>query len=234
MKFTFFLFILSIQSIWGQMSILDIREGLLGQPLENTVIYIKDYHTQSMDTVYLLNATSYGINFPNNTTVFDITVSHPSLKYKSRSFQLTYYHRNKQIIYLYPTDELEREYTEQRKKESAILSNATGNQFNTASYQEAEFIGGESKMREFLNQSIVYPIEAYDNNLSGKSVIRFAVEKDGSISITNTPKTSGIELFDDEAKRVIRSMPNWNPETDENGNTRKAFFSIPVNFSSKF
>jgi TonB family protein len=92
-----------------------------------------------------------------------------------------------------------------------------------------EFVGGEAAMRHYLGQNVVYPEPATRANVSGRVTLQFIVEKDGSIGTVKVLKGIGFGC-DEEAVRVIKSMPNWNPGT-QNGKPVRVYFTIPVIFS---
>jgi protein TonB len=94
----------------------------------------------------------------------------------------------------------------------------------------AEFKGGTDKMYKFLSNNIRYPQSAIDNNISGKCYIKFIVEKNGQIS--NAIIQRGIENCSDcnnEALRVVKSMPKWKPSL-LNGKKVRSYFLLPINF----
>src|SRR5690606_17943457 len=76
--------------------------------------------------------------------------------------------------------------------------------------QTAEFPGGQEKMYEFLRENMKYPPMAKDARIQGKVFVQFVVWTDGSISDVNVLKGIGGGC-DEEAIRVIKSMPKWAP-----------------------
>jgi len=83
--------------------------------------------------------------------------------------------------------------------------------------------------QDYLNKHIVYPDEARSKNIQGKSIIRFVVNEDGSISDCNVVRKAGYGM-DEEALRVVRSFPAWKPGM-QNGKAVKVYFAIPVIFN---
>ncbi|MFV0592663.1 MAG: TonB family protein [Draconibacterium sp.] len=90
------------------------------------------------------------------------------------------------------------------------------------------FQGGEKELRAYLSLAIKYPVLAQENGIEGKVYVAFIVEKDGSLSRINVAKGIHPDL-DQEAMRVIRNMPNWNPGT-LHGKPVRAQFVVPINF----
>ena len=65
-------------------------------------------------------------------------------------------------------------------------------------------------------------------NEKGKVYLKFIVEKDGSI--TNVEIVRGISKeLDNEAKRLVRNMPNWTPG-EVKGLKVRSIFTMPINF----
>ncbi|MBN2164665.1 MAG: energy transducer TonB [Marinilabiliaceae bacterium] len=90
------------------------------------------------------------------------------------------------------------------------------------------FPGGDNKMYSFINNSIQYPQYAIDNNIEGKVFVQFIIEKDGSLSSFNIIK--GVhESIDNEAIRIIKSMPKWIPGKQRGKETR-IYYTVSINF----
>jgi protein TonB len=96
----------------------------------------------------------------------------------------------------------------------------------TAVEQNPEFPGGISEMYKFLGNNIKYPAAAQRANVSGRVFMKFVVEKDGSIGNVEVLKGIGFGC-DEEAIRVIKSMPKWNPGR-QNGKNVRVFYQMPV------
>ena len=95
--------------------------------------------------------------------------------------------------------------------------------------QMPQFPGGDSKMFTYISRNLKYPTDAKNNNIKGRIFIEFVVEKDGSI--TNTKVLRGIgESFDQEALRVVKSMPNWKPG-EQRGEPVRVKVLLPIYFA---
>lgn len=74
----------------------------------------------------------------------------------------------------------------------------------------AKFVGGYPEMVKFIVSKIEYPDDAKRFGDEGTVYVSFIVEKDGSVS--NVAIERGVtEELDREAKRIVRSFPNWIP-----------------------
>ncbi len=94
--------------------------------------------------------------------------------------------------------------------------------------ENAEFVGGQAKLYEYLNSNIKYPQQCIDNGIQGKVYVKFAVMKDGSIDDIQVLKKVHPKL-DAEAVRVIENMPNWTPGKQK-GKAVNVYFTLPINF----
>lgn len=93
---------------------------------------------------------------------------------------------------------------------------------------EADFPGGEEMMRKWMQENIVYPDLSIENGEQGKVYLNFVVEKDGTITNVVIVKGATREL-DNEAKRLVRNMPKWEPG-ETNGKKVRTSFTLPINF----
>jgi len=76
--------------------------------------------------------------------------------------------------------------------------------------QQPEFPGGLSAMRKFLSDNLEYPKPAKDVGITGTVYISFVVWSDGTIREVKVLRGIGGGC-DEEAVRVIKSMPDWHP-----------------------
>ncbi len=100
--------------------------------------------------------------------------------------------------------------------------------------QNAEFIGGKVALYSFLKTNLNYPAEARKNKKEGVVFTNFTIEKDGSISNIKLVNPLGYIGFvgfgiEEEAKRVLRLMPNWQPAI-QNGQPQATSYSLPIQF----
>ena len=95
--------------------------------------------------------------------------------------------------------------------------------------QQAEFPGGIVELKKWLGRNLDYPETARMNEVSGRVIVRFVVEKDGSIGQATILKGVDKDL-DREALRVVKKMPKWQPGKN-NGVPVRSYFNLPVVFS---
>ena len=82
---------------------------------------------------------------------------------------------------------------------------------------------------KLISDNLRYPDEAREVNVQGTVVIRFVVEKDGSISNAAIAREIGSGCGR-EALRVVNMMPRWNPGK-QGGKPVRMEFILPVKFS---
>ncbi|MDE7160660.1 MAG: energy transducer TonB [Muribaculaceae bacterium] len=94
--------------------------------------------------------------------------------------------------------------------------------------QQAEFPGGTAALMKWLGNNIRYPEAAQANDVQGRVIVKFIVEKDGSIGHAEIVKGVDKDL-DREALRVVKKMPKWQPGKN-NGVAVRSYFNLPVTF----
>ena len=92
-----------------------------------------------------------------------------------------------------------------------------------------EYPGGSQAMFKYLAENIQYPAIAKENNIQGRVVCSFTVNKDGSLSNIEVVLSGGDASLDKEAIRVIKSMPKWKPGM-QLGKPVRVQYTIPVKF----
>lgn len=90
------------------------------------------------------------------------------------------------------------------------------------------FPGGDEMLMEYISKNLKYPQKAMDAGIQGRVFVSFVVEPDGSISNVKVLRGIGSGC-DEEAVRIIKSMPKWEPGK-QMGQTVRVSYQIPVNF----
>ncbi len=110
----------------------------------------------------------------------------------------------------------------------------TANGSDTAYYPYEimpSFPGGEEKFFNFLANNVKYPEYEKQNGISGTVYVSFDVDIDGKIInekiARGVKRGSGLEQ---EAMRVVKSMPNWIPGSQD-GDRVKVQFNLPIKFT---
>ena len=92
-----------------------------------------------------------------------------------------------------------------------------------------EFPGGQQEMMKYIGTNIKYPVIAQENGIQGRVICQFVVEKDGKVTNIKVVRSSSDASLDEEAVRVINSMPKWKPGK-QRGKLVRVKYTIPVNF----
>ncbi len=91
-----------------------------------------------------------------------------------------------------------------------------------------EFPGGRGALIRYIYQNLKYPSVALKQRIQGKVICSFIVDENGSVFDVKLEKS--VYLFlDEEAVRVLREMPKWNPGI-KNGKGIKVKCYVPVVF----
>ena len=93
---------------------------------------------------------------------------------------------------------------------------------------QPEFPGGTAALLEYLRKNIKYPAICRENNIQGRVIVSFIVNRDGSIVDLEVVKSVNPSL-DKEALRVVACMPKWKPGS-QRGKPVRVKYTIPVNF----
>ncbi|MBS4057889.1 MAG: energy transducer TonB [Bacteroidetes bacterium] len=92
-----------------------------------------------------------------------------------------------------------------------------------------EFPGGAGKMMEYIAKNIKYPPMARESGVQGRVFVNFVVEPDGRVSNVKVLRGIGGGC-DEEAIRVVESMPKWTPGR-QRGKAVRVSFNLPVRFT---
>lgn len=114
------------------------------------------------------------------------------------------------------------------KKEEPVEVKPVEEEIFTVVEQQPEFPGGMAEMYKYLGKNIKYPSAAQRANVTGKVFLTFVVNSDGSIQGVETLKGLGFGC-DEEAMRVVKTMPKWNPGK-QSGRAVRVKYTLPVNF----
>lgn len=94
--------------------------------------------------------------------------------------------------------------------------------------QPAEYPGGESALIAFLQQNTKYPAIAQEQELQGVVVLRFQVNKDGTIGQVRVSRSLSKEC-DEEAMKAVKKLKRFTPARS-NGKPVPVWFTAPVRF----
>ena len=94
--------------------------------------------------------------------------------------------------------------------------------------QMPQFRGGEAALMKYLQSHINYPPMAAENNVQGRVVVQFVVDKTGKVGEVKVVRSVDKDL-DKEAVRVCKSLPKFTPGR-QNGQAVSVWYTLPVTF----
>ncbi|MGV8877686.1 MAG: TonB family protein [Sphingobacteriaceae bacterium] len=92
-----------------------------------------------------------------------------------------------------------------------------------------QFPGGDIAFGKYLESAIQYPAEARKNNIQGRVIVYFIVEKDGSLTNIKVLRDIGSGCGK-EAIRVLKKSPKWRPAIYDQKPVR-ADYTCPISFN---
>ena len=94
--------------------------------------------------------------------------------------------------------------------------------------QMPQFPGGEAALMKYLASHINYPPMAAENNVQGKVIVQFVVDKTGKVGEVAVVRSVDKDL-DREAVRVCQSLPKFTPGR-QNGRAVSVWYTLPIQF----
>ncbi len=98
--------------------------------------------------------------------------------------------------------------------------------------QPPQYPGGQEALIKFLSENIRYPEAAKNESAEGMVAVVFVVDKNGAVTdvdVIQTKQSNWRQDFEEEAIRVVKSMPNWEPAISK-GKPVKVKFTLPIRF----
>jgi TonB family protein len=91
-----------------------------------------------------------------------------------------------------------------------------------------QFPGGEKALLDYIGHNLKYPIDAQEKGIQGRVIVRFIVTKTGKVEQVEVLR-SLCPSADQEALRVISSLPNWIPG-EQKGVKVGVYYTVPITF----
>ena len=91
-----------------------------------------------------------------------------------------------------------------------------------------EFQGGMKGWAKYLGDNLKYPLMARENNITGRVIMSFVVEKNGQLTDIKVLRGIGGGC-DEEAVRVFKKSPTWKPGI-QNGRPVRVAYTMPILF----
>jgi len=91
-----------------------------------------------------------------------------------------------------------------------------------------EFPGGEKALMSYISQNVRYPIDAQEEGIEGKVVVRFLINKFGKVEKAEIVR--GLyPSVDAEGLKVVNSLPDWIPG-EHKGEKVSVYYTLPISF----
>ena len=91
------------------------------------------------------------------------------------------------------------------------------------------FPGGDAALMKYLANNIKYPAIAKDAGIQGTVFVTFVVDEKGEVKDVKVLRSLGGGT-DEEAIRVVKSMPKWSPGK-QRGKAVKVQYNLPIRFT---
>ncbi len=94
--------------------------------------------------------------------------------------------------------------------------------------QMPRFPGGEAGLMRYLQENIKYPPEAAKNDIEGRVIVQFIIDKTGQVGEVKVVRPISEEL-DAEAVRVVKALPKFEPGRQD-GEAVSVWYTLPISF----
>ncbi len=94
--------------------------------------------------------------------------------------------------------------------------------------QTPKFVGGQTAMIKFISGQLHYPNIAQKMGVTGRVIVGFIVEKNGTISHVKVVRSVNPDL-DAEAIKIVNKMPKWIPGNMD-GDSIRVSYKLPIYF----
>ena len=113
-----------------------------------------------------------------------------------------------------------------QRVDTTILNN-DDRLFGDVPAQMPSFPGGYDALKKFIDENLRYPHPDFCGE--GRVVVTFTVETDGSLTDIRVVRSIAKEL-DEEAVRLVKSMPKWIPGQHVKGKPGRMKYTLPIAF----
>ena len=97
---------------------------------------------------------------------------------------------------------------------------------------QATYLGGMQQMQQFIRNNTLYPESLKAQKQNGRVTVSFTVDTDGAVINPKVTSSAEVPFMNQEALRVVMTMPDWIPAQDENGKPVQAQHTATVTFGN--
>jgi TonB family protein len=94
-----------------------------------------------------------------------------------------------------------------------------------------KFPGGDQELLKYISQNIIYPENAKKYSITGRVIVRFCIEENGTVSRVSVLKGVDPDL-DAEAIRVVSTLPAFKPGR-QGGKAVPVWYMVPITYALK-
>lgn len=130
------------------------------------------------------------------------------------------------------TDEINNSKSETDETDSQSENNAQESNIKIydVAEQVPEFPGGLQAINKYISERTNEIKEQLDTDKPLRTMVSFIVELDGTVSNPSVVKSSGNNIFDNEAIKIVQSMPAWTPAKND-GEIVRMKYMLPVTYN---
>jgi protein TonB len=118
---------------------------------------------------------------------------------------------------------------EETVQETKVIEEEANAPIFTVVEEMPSFPGGDESRIKFLQENIKYPQMAKESGIQGTVYVTFVVEGSGKVADVKVLRGIGGGC-DEEAVRVVKMMPHWNPGK-QSGKSVRVQFNMPIKFT---
>lgn len=97
---------------------------------------------------------------------------------------------------------------------------------------QATYLGGMQQMQQYIRNNTLYPESLKAQKQNGRVTVSFTVDTDGAVINPKVTSSAEVPFMNQEALRVVMTMPDWIPAQDENGKPVQAQHTATVTFGN--
>lgn len=97
---------------------------------------------------------------------------------------------------------------------------------------QATYLGGMQQMQQYIRNNTLYPESLKAQKQNGRVTVSFTVDTDGAVINPKVTNSAEVPFMNQEALRVVMTMPDWIPAQDENGKPVQAQHTATVTFGN--
>lgn len=116
----------------------------------------------------------------------------------------------------------------EKEEVTTLISSEYPNKAYDIVEESPKYPGGEMEILRSLAENLEYPVKAQEQEIQGRVIVKFVVEKDGSIGETKIERSLSPEC-DKAAINAVKKLGRFTPGK-QNGEPVRVWFRIPVNF----